>query len=223
MGWFIKFIDSSVGKKLIMAGTGLFLYFYLIIHLVANLFLLANDNGAAFNAYADFMSSNANIPVRIIEIILFLAFIYHIINGIRLWFSNRAAKGTAYKVNNPSENSTFFSRFMVQSGVIVFIFLVIHLRTFFIAHKFGHPEETMYESALIAFSDTYYSLFYILAMILLAFHLVHGFQSAFQTLGLRHKKYTSLIKGFGIVFSILLCAGFALIPLVLLFNSAGGN
>jgi succinate dehydrogenase / fumarate reductase cytochrome b subunit len=81
----------------------------------------------------------------------------------------------------------------------------------------------MYESALIAFSDTYYSLFYILAMILLAFHLVHGFQSAFQTLGLRHSKYTSLIKGFGIVFSILLCAGFALIPLVLLFNSAGGN
>jgi succinate dehydrogenase / fumarate reductase cytochrome b subunit len=112
---------------------------------------------------------------------------------------------------------------MVHSGIIVFIFLVIHLRTFFIPHKFGHPEETMYESALIAFSNTYYSLFYILAMILLAFHLVHGFQSGFQTLGLRHTKYTSFIKGFGIVFSILLCAGFALIPLYLLLNSKGGN
>lgn len=92
MGWFIKFIDSSVGKKLIMALTGIFLYIYLIIHLVANLFLLAPDNGSAFNVYADFMSSNVIIPVRIIEIILFLAFIYHIINGIRLWFDNRKAR-----------------------------------------------------------------------------------------------------------------------------------
>lgn len=223
MGWFIRFIDSSVGKKLIMAVTGLFLYIYLIIHLAANLLLLAPDNGVAFNAYADFMSSNVNIPVRIIEIILFLAFIYHIVNGIRLWLNNRKARGISYEQNNPSENSTFFSRFMVQSGVVVLVFLVIHLRTFFIEHKFGHPEETMYESALIAFSNTYYSLFYVLAMILLAFHLVHGFQSAFQTLGLRHNKYTSFIKGFGIVFSILLCAGFALIPLYLLLNSGGGN
>jgi succinate dehydrogenase / fumarate reductase cytochrome b subunit len=222
MSWLIRFLESSVGKKLVMALTGLFLYIYLVIHLTANLFLLAPDNGAAFNAYADFMSSNANIPVRIIEIVLFLAFIYHIINGIRLWLNNRSARGQSYKENDPSENSTFFSRFMVQSGVIIFIFLVIHLRTFFIEHKFGHPEETMYESAVAAFSSTYYSLFYVVAMILLAFHLVHGFQSGFQTLGLRHNKYTGFIKGFGVVFSILLCAGFALIPLYFLFN-AGGN
>ncbi|HSP88960.1 MAG TPA: hypothetical protein VLN45_12565, partial [Ignavibacteriaceae bacterium] len=161
MGWFIRFIDSSVGKKLVMALTGLFLYTYLIIHLAANLLLLAPDNGVAFNTYAEIMSSNINLPIRIVEILLFLSFIYHIINGIRLWFENKKARGTSYKVNNPSENSTFFSRFMVQSGIIVFIFLVIHLRTFFIPHKFGHPEETMYESALIAFSNTYYSLFYI--------------------------------------------------------------
>jgi succinate dehydrogenase / fumarate reductase cytochrome b subunit len=223
MGWFIKFIDSSVGKKLVMALTGLFLYFYLIIHLAANLLLLLNDGGEAFNAYADFMSAGLNIPIRIIEILLFLAFAYHIINGVRLWISNKKAKGPNYKMNNPSENSTFFSRFMFWSGTIVFIFLVIHLRTFFIPHKFSHPQETMYESALIAFSDIWYSIFYIVAMILLAFHLVHGFQSGFQTLGLRHNKYTSFIKGFGVVFSILLCAGFALIPLILLLNSGGGN
>jgi succinate dehydrogenase / fumarate reductase, cytochrome b subunit len=223
MGWLIKFIDSSVGKKLIMAVTGLFLYIYLIIHLAANLLLLAPDKGAAFNMYAEIMSSGVNIPIRIVEVILFLAFIYHIVNGIRLWYTNRKARGSSYEVNNPAENSSFFSRFMVHSGIIVFVFLIIHLRTFFIEYKFGNPEETMYESALIAFSNTYYSLFYILAMILLAFHLVHGFQSAFQTLGLRHNKYTSFIKGFGIVFSILLCTGFALIPLLLLLNSSGGN
>lgn len=221
MGWFIKFIDSSVGKKLIMAITGLFLYIYLIIHLAANLLLLLTDP-VPFNTYADIMSSGANIPIRIIEVVLFLAFIYHIINGIRLWIANKKARGVSYNVNSPAANSTFFSRFMVHSGVIVFIFLVIHLRTFFIKYKFNPPPETMYDSAQIAFSNTYYSLFYILAMILLAFHLVHGFQSAFQTLGLRHSKYTSFIKGFGIVFSILLCAGFAIIPLYILINS-GGN
>ena len=112
---------------------------------------------------------------------------------------------------------------MVQSGIIVLIFLVIHIRTFFIPHRFGHSIETMYESAIVAFSNTYYSLFYVLAMVLLAFHLVHGFQSAFQTLGIRHNKYTSFIKRFGVVFSILLCAGFALIPLYLLCNSTRGK
>jgi succinate dehydrogenase / fumarate reductase, cytochrome b subunit len=221
MGWFIKFIDSSVGKKLIMAATGLFLYIYLIIHLAANLLLLLPDP-VPFNTYADIMSSGANIPIRIIEVILFLAFIYHIINGIRLWYGNKKARGGSYKVNSPAENSTFFSRFMVHSGIIIFIFLVIHLRTFFIRYKFGHPEETMYDAAMTSFSNPYYSLFYVLAMILLAFHLVHGFQSAFQTLGLRHNKYTSFIKGFGIIFSVLLCVGFAIIPLYILINS-GGN
>jgi succinate dehydrogenase / fumarate reductase cytochrome b subunit len=223
MDWFFKFIDSSVGKKLVMAVTGLFLYIYLIIHLIANLFILYPDNGNAFNAYTAFMSSNINIPIRIVEIVLFLAIIYHIINGLRLWLINKKARGNNYKENNPSANSTFFSRFMVQSGVIILIFLIIHLRTFFIPHKFGHPEETMYESAIIAFSNTYYSLFYVIAMVLLAFHLIHGFQSGFQTLGLRHNKYTSFVKILGVLLSILICAGFALIPLYFIFSRAGGN
>lgn len=218
MSWFINFLESSVGKKLVMAVTGLFLYIYLIIHLVANLFLLRQDGGVAFNAYADFMASNINIPIRIIEIVLFLSFIYHIINGTRLWFSNRAARGKSYKVADRSANSTFFSRFMFQSGIVVFIFLVIHLMDFFIPHKFGHPAETMYQSAVMKFSNTGWSIFYLAAMILLAFHLVHAFQSGFQTLGLRHTKYTPFIKGFGVVVSILICLGFAAIPLYFIFG-----
>jgi succinate dehydrogenase / fumarate reductase, cytochrome b subunit len=222
MSWFISFIDSSVGKKLVMALTGLFLAVYLIIHLAANLFLLKPDGGAAFNAYAAFMSSSDNIPVRIIEVGLFLAFAYHIVNGFRLFFINKKARKTGYKVVNASANSSFYSRFMVQSGSIVFIFLVIHLKTFFIPHKFGHPEETMYQSVVDAFASPLYAWFYVFAMVLLAFHLIHGVQSAFQTLGIRHNKYTSFIKGAGIVFSILICAGFAIIPLYFLF-STGGN
>ncbi|MEO8398300.1 MAG: succinate dehydrogenase cytochrome b subunit [Ignavibacteriaceae bacterium] len=213
MGWFFKFIDSSLGKKLVMAITGLFLYIYLIIHLVANLFLLKSDGGEAFSAYAEFMSSSANIPVRIIEIILFLAFAYHIIDGIRLWFNNKKARGIAYNSYNSSANSKFYSRFMIQSGMVVFIFLIIHLIDFFIPYKFSNPEITMYETAVMKFSNIWWSLMYITAMIFLAFHLVHAFQSGFQTLGLRHTKYTPIIKSFGTIFSILICIGFAIIPL----------
>jgi succinate dehydrogenase / fumarate reductase cytochrome b subunit len=224
MGWFIQFIDSSVGKKLIMALTGLFLAVYLIIHLVANLFLLKADGGEAFEAYASFMSSSNNIPVRIIEIVLFACFIYHIINGLRLWIINRKARGAAgYRTVNASANSSFYSRFMVQSGIIVFLFLVVHLMGFFFPHRFGSPQETMYQSAINAFQSPVTTGFYVLAMVLLAFHLVHGVQSAFQTLGIRHNKYTPIIKGTGIAFAILICAGFALIPVVIYLTCGGGN
>ncbi len=220
MGWFISFIDSSLGKKLIMAVTGLFLYIYLVIHLIANLFILY-PTGAPFNAYAEFMASNFNIPVRIIEIVLFIAFIYHIINGIRLWFINRSARGIDYKMKDQAANSSFYSRFMIQSGIVVLIFLVLHLLDFFIPSRFGNPANTMYDAAVAKFQNTGWSIMYVVAMVLLAFHLVHAFQSGFQTLGLRHNKYTPFIKGFGVVFSILICAGFALIPLY--FILGGGR
>ncbi len=218
MGWFTKTIDSSLGKKLIMSLTGLFLVVFLIEHLIGNLLLLLPDKGKSFMAYADFMDSPENIVVRAIEILLFIFLIYHIINGIRLWLGNRKARPVKYKLNRPSENSTFFSRFMIQSGSIIFIFLIIHLETFFIPYRFGHPSDTMYEGAVKAFSSTWYSCFYVFAMILLAFHLTHGVQSSFQTLGIRHNKYTIFIKKCGIVFSLLICLGFAIIPLFFLFG-----
>jgi succinate dehydrogenase / fumarate reductase cytochrome b subunit len=220
MGWFTSFIDSSLGKKLIMAVTGLFLYIYLIVHLVANLLLLRSTPDA-FEAYAEFMAASLNIPVRIIEAVLFISFLYHIINGIRLWFINRAARGVQYETKNPSANSSFYSRFMIQSGIVILIFLVIHLLDFFIPSRFGNPSLTMYDSAILKFSNTWWSVMYIVAMILLAFHLVHAFQSGFQTLGLRHNKYTPFIKGFGVAISILICIGFAIIPLY--FILGGGK
>ena len=219
MSSLLKFIDSSIGKKLVMALTGLFIILFLVEHLAGNLLLLINDDGKIFEEYSEFMASNLNVPVRIIEIGLFIFIIYHIINGIRLWWGNRRARTVKYKVNNSSENSSFFSRIMIHGGTIIFIFLVIHLRTFFMPYRFGSPSNTMYEGVVEVFSNPYYSIFYVVALIFLAFHLVHGFQSAFQTLGLRHNKYTSFIKKFGVIFSILLCAGFAVIPLYFLFRA----
>ena len=221
MNGFFRFIDSSVGKKIVMALTGLFIISFLIEHLVGNLLLLLNDRGRVFEEYSAFMASNLNIPIRITEIGLFFFILYHIVDGVRLWWANRTSRVVRYKVNNPSENSTFFSRFMIWGGSIVFIFLVIHLRTFFFPYRFGNPGNTMYEGAVEAFSNPYYSIFYIIALIFLAFHLVHGFQSAFQSLGIRHSRYTSFIKKFGIIFSILLCMGFAVIPLYFLFTAGG--
>jgi succinate dehydrogenase / fumarate reductase, cytochrome b subunit len=223
MGWFLTFIDSSVGKKLVMALTGLFLYLFLIEHLIANLLLLNNDNGEAYTIYAEVLGSAYNIPLRIIEFGLFFFLFYHTINGTRLWFTNRNAKGIPYMVNRASENSSFFSRFMIQSGSAIFIFLVIHLKSFFINYRLGTPDDTMYQGVVKTFENPFYSWLYIIAMILLAFHLVHAFQSAFQTLGLRHNKYTPFLKSFGVIFSILICAGFALIPVYFLyFYNTGG-
>ena len=221
MGWFIKFIDSSLGKKLIMALTGLFLSLFLIEHLIGNLLLFKSDGGEAFTAYGEFLANPNNYVARVLEIGLFLIFIYHIVNGIRLWWSNRKATQVRYKSNNPSENSTFFSRFMVWSGSIVFIFLVIHLRSFFFPYRFGDPGNTMYVGLVEAFTNPVYSIFYIIAMIFLAFHLTHGVQSAFQTLGINHKKYTPSIKKLSIYFAILICAAFASIPFYFLI--AGGK
>jgi succinate dehydrogenase / fumarate reductase cytochrome b subunit len=124
-------------------------------------------------------------------------------------------------MKDQAANSSFYSRFMIQSGIVVLIFLVLHLLDFFIPSRFGNPALTMYDSAVAKFQNTGWSIMYVVAMVLLAFHLVHAFQSGFQTLGLRHNKYTPFVKGFGVVFSILLCAGFALIPLY--FILGGGR
>jgi succinate dehydrogenase / fumarate reductase, cytochrome b subunit len=224
MGWFIKFIDSSIGKKLVMALTGLFLALFLIVHLAGNLLLFRSDNGEAFKMYSEIMASPDNIIIRIFEYGLFIIIIYHIINGIRLWFLNKRSRGAAYESYNPSANSSLFSRTMVASGSIIFIFLVIHLRTFFFPYRFGYESHSeasnaMYLGVLEAFSDPVYSAFYVLALILLAFHLVHGVQSAFQTLGINHNKYTPFLKGFGIFFAIAICAAFASMPVYFLLRS----
>jgi succinate dehydrogenase / fumarate reductase cytochrome b subunit len=220
---FVYFIDSSVGKKLIMGLTGLFLSIFLIEHLAAN--LLAIKSKESFNEFCEFMAGTTNlinITIRFVEVGLFLIIIYHITNGIRLWFHNKAARAQGYAVSKPGASSSFFSRFMIQSGSIIFIFLVIHLRTFFFPSRFdlnsvAHAD--MHQSLVNAFVDPVYSGFYIFALILLSFHLIHGVQSAFQTLGIRNK-YTPFLKGLGIAFSVLMCLGFAVVPIYFL---AGGR
>lgn len=225
MGWFIQFTNSSIGKKFVMAVTGSFLIIFLIIHLIGNLTLYFGEE--TFNGYV--IALDAVKPlIRIIELVLLAAFVLHIFNGIRLWLENKRANPKKYKINVSSDNSTVFSRTMFVTGSIVFIFLVLHLATFFYRFNFSDPEgladHHKYYDIVIGFLQMpWYSIVYMIAMILLGFHLNHGFQSAFQTFGWNHKKYTPMIKSIGTIYAVVMAVAFASIPIYFLFFYGGSQ
>lgn len=223
MGWFFKFTKSSIGKKFMMAVTGSFLLIFLIIHLVGNITLFFGPN--AFNAYVSTLDVVKPL-IRVIEVVLLAAFVIHILNGLKLWLENKRARGMEYKVSGSSENSSLFSRTMVLTGSIVFIFLVTHLGTFFWRFNVHDPmgfagNHQYYDIVVYFFSLWWYAILYVIAMIFLGYHLNHGFQSAFQTFGWNHNRYTPMIKKIGTIYAIIMAAGFASMPLYFLLG--GGN
>ena len=222
MNWFTKFLKSSLGKKVIMSLTGLFLIIFLIVHLTGNLQLLINDDGEKFNLYAKFMTSNPLI--KTVSYGLYFFIVLHTIQGLMLWRQNSKARSSRYAVASKS-TTDFASRNMAYLGMVILIFLVIHLWQFWFQMKTGGLEMIAYEghepvkdlfvAVDYAFHQWWYVLFYVVCMVVLAFHLKHGFQSAFQSLGLNHKKYTPLIKTIGAIYSIVVPLGFALIPIII--------
>ncbi len=222
MGWFLRFLSSSIGQKLVSGFTGLFLISFLIVHLAGNLQLLNPDTEAArtaFNKYSEFMSSNPLI--RILEIGLVLGFVFHMFTGTKLWLQNKSARPVSYGTRNANANSKWTSRSMMLSGSIIVTFLIIHLINFFAKARFG-GEHDMFKLVSETFKDPVYSAFYVLAMILLGLHLNHGFQSAFQTFGILGKKFEKLIKGLGLGIAVIIPLLYAIIPLYFLFGK-GGN
>lgn len=205
------FLTSTVGRKMIMALSGLFLSSFLVVHLTINLFLLKSDAGREFDAYAEFM---AKYPlVRPIEIILFTGFILHASVGIWLWMKNRRARPVKYYLHKTGETSELSSRIMWITGIAIAAFLVFHIQAFFVTSRFITPERSMYEIVAEAFRNPLTDVVYIVALFFLGYHLRHGFQSAFQTFGLRHARYKTLIDWVGAVFWLLIPLGFAAIPL----------
>lgn len=224
MGWFTTFANSSLGKKFIMAITGSFLILFLIIHLIGNITLYFGPD--AFNGYVKTLDVIKPL-IRVIELVLLSAFVFHIFNGIRLWWENKKARPVNYKVNGSPENTTLFSRTMFVSGSVIFIFLVLHLGTFFWRFNVHDPQQLAdthryYDIVVGFFQIWWYVLLYIVAMVLLGFHLNHGFQSAFQTFGWNHKKYTPIIKKIGTAYAIIMAIGFASMPIYFFFFY-GGN
>lgn len=226
MNWFTKTLSSTLGKKLIMALTGLFLIIFLLIHLIGNLQLLNNDGGMAFNIYAKFMTTNALIKST--SYILYSTFLIHIIWSVILTLQNRNARGgEGYAMVRSSAAVSWNSRNMGILGTVILVFMVIHLRNFWYEmHWGGIPTVTydgveykdLYTVVATTFGDLPYMLLYVVCMLGVAFHLYHGFQSAFQSLGLTNRKYSPIIKTVGIAYSIIVPALFAIIPIIMYLN-----
>jgi succinate dehydrogenase / fumarate reductase cytochrome b subunit len=225
-GWFVDMMTSTIGRKVLMALTGIFLCLFLIVHLIGNLQLLKGDGGTAFNEYAHFMGSNPLIQT--VSILNFTFIILHIVYSIVLTRMNMQARPRKYAYSKPAANSNWRSRKMMALGSIILIFLIVHLVYFWGKMKLTHlagaelvnkvqGSETLdlYSLVKAAFSDIIMVVLYVVSMIALAFHLSHGFQSAFQTFGLNHVKYTPLVKTVGYGFAILIPLGYALIPIIM--------
>ncbi|MEY2792104.1 MAG: hypothetical protein RJA76_96 [Bacteroidota bacterium] len=218
MSWLTKSFSSSLGKKLLMAVTGLFLISFLIIHCSINALVFLQDGGETFNKAAEFMATNPLI--RTMEIVLFLGLIVHIVDGLRLHFENKSKRPIAYAVVD-GKNSTWYSRSMGLLGTLLLLFLVLHLSHFwFNARIVGSiPEEiTMFNKMKEVFVSPFPVIVYVLGCGSLAYHLMHGFQSAFQTIGWNHPKYTPAIKWIGNVYAILVSIIFAAMPIAFHFN-----
>ena len=200
-----------------MGVTGLFLITFLLVHCFLNSLIFANDGGLLFNTGADFMAHNWLI--RTMEIVLFLGLILHIVQSLMLTLQNRKARPVPYYKFYGAANSSWYSRSMGLLGTLLLIFLIIHLAHFWVKSRFtglqGHDasgHEDLYAVMRVVFQSPLVVVIYVLSMISLMYHLMHGFQSAFQTLGVNHKGYTPAIKKAGLVISILIPLLFAAMP-----------
>jgi len=218
-----SFLSSSIATKVVMGLTGLFLISFLVIHCFLNSLIFFNDGGLTFNEGSHFMATNWLI--RALELVLFLGLILHIVQSLVLTLENNKARPAGYAKFNGAANSSWYSRSMGLLGTLILIFLIVHLAHFWVKSRFtGLPgedangRENLYAVMQETFAIGWVVLLYTFSMFSLAFHLMHGFQSSFQSLGLNHKKYTPSIKMIGLVFSVVIPLIFAAMPLSMYFG-----
>lgn len=228
-----EFFTSSVGKKLVMALTGLFLISFLIVHVCLNACIFndlsifdPSDNGDMFNRAAHFMGSSW--VIRVMEWGLFLGFIVHIMQGYVLETKNLARRGQAYKVSLGNRGSKWYSRTMGLLGTLLLLFLIMHIAHFWVPSRITGLEEVpgknyhdLFGRMVDVFKNPAIVALYVLGCISLAYHLMQGFQSAFRTLGVHNKRYLRTIKGMGMAFSIVVPAVFALMPIAIYMQWVG--
>ncbi len=193
-----------------------------------------DDGGETFNHWGKFMGSN--LIVRTMELGLFAFLILHIVQGLMLWYQNNAARPIKYAKARPEKNSSWYSRSMGLLGTLILLFLVLHLYHFWLPSRFGgmagvHAFETttlgeysdqeahnLYKGMQVIFKDWWIVVIYVLGVFSLFWHLLHGFQSAFQTFGLTQKRFTPIVKTVGVAYSVIICALFALMPIAIYMN-----
>lgn len=220
-----EFFTSSVGKKFVMGLTGLFLISFLVVHVGINACIWAMDGGEMFNKAAHFMGST--VVIRIMEIGLFVGFFLHIIQGLVLEFQNRKKRSVGYQVPMGNSGSKWYSRSMGLLGTIILIFLIIHWRQFWIPSRFLDMPEVTYNGIAMhdlfslmkeTFTEPWVVILYILACVSLAYHLLHGFQSAFRSLGVHNNRYLHLVQSIAVGFAIIVPLAFAMMPVSMYFE-----
>ncbi|WP_316805999.1 succinate dehydrogenase cytochrome b subunit [Pedobacter agri] len=223
MSGFGNALSSSIGKKFIMGVTGIFLILFLIVHAGINALIFLDDQGLTFNVGAHFMATNWII--RAGEVVLMLGLLTHIFQALRLTLQNQKARPEKYAVYNGSANSKWYSRSMGLLGTLLLIFLVVHLKDFWVVSRFtGIPtvdangHEDLFQVMKVKFQDPVRVGVYVLAMFSLCYHLLHGFASAFQTMGWNHSKYNGIIKNTGVWYSIIISIVFAAMPIAIYFG-----
>lgn len=218
------FLNSSIGKKFLMSISGLFLILFVGVHATLNSLLLVGPD--TYNIAAHFMATN--IFIKIMEPILALGFIVHIIYAFILEISNYYRRGPVrYKMAVRRHQSTWSSRNMIWLGIIIFVFLAVHLANFFWKVKFGGVPETtvngvkMHDTYTLVVSlfqsNIWIDLLYVLGAIALGFHLHHAFWSAFQTLGWSNEKWRKIWTTLGDIYAVIIAFTFGIIPLYFYF------
>ena len=206
MNWFTNTFGSSVGKKLMMAVTGLLFCVFLVLHLAGNLTIYMGKD--AFNSYAEHLHSLGPL-LSLAEWGLLIFAVIHISMGLLLFYQNFKARPERYAVNKRAGGRTLGSATMPYTGVILLLFVIFHLFNF---HFVDKTHTTIFQIVSNAFAQPSYVLIYTVAMIIAAVHVSHGFWSAFQTLGANHPKYTPFLRGLSLVFSLIVGIGFGFIP-----------
>lgn len=216
------FSNTSVGKKYLMALSGFFLLFFLFQHFIIN--FLSVISADAFNVASHFMGTNPLVQYLLQPVLLF-GVIFHLAMGMRLELQNKNARPVKYAMNKPATNSSWMSRNMIFTGAMIFLFLGLHFYDFWIPEikdKFidgiwDNPTK-YYEHLTHKFVDPIRVGIYVLAFVFLSLHLLHGFQSAFQSVGFNHGKYTPIIKKLGNIYAILIPLGFIFIAIYHFIN-----
>ena len=214
-----------------MGFTGLFLISFLVVHVCINACIYFNDNGETFNMAAGFMANN--IIIKVVEVGLFLGIIAHIVQALVISMHNSKARPQKYAVQNQAVSSKWYSRSMGLLGTLLLMFLIVHLANFWVPTKlalygenakfvgynvpdgFAGMKENPFEALKTVFANPIIVTVYLLGLVSLFYHLLHGFQSAFQSFGLNHKNYTPFIKSLGFWYSLLICLLFASMPITL--------
>ena len=202
--------SSSVGKKIGMALTGLLLYGFLLGHMAGNMLLLKTDGGAEFNAYSEFLTGH---PLLVpVEIGLVGIFLLHVYLAIVVSRDSKRARISSYVKTKAVGKRSAASYTMIYSGIVILVFVVLHLKTF----KYGDlAGGTLYDLVVRTFGDLVYVVWYVVAMLVLGFHLWHAFHSAFQSLGWSARPR---LKTISVLLGVVIAGGFGIIPLAIFFS-----